>query len=143
MRYWDASALVPLFFAEPSSERMEAVAREDPAIVTWWGTRIECFSVVSQLEREGVLSAASVARATEKLRRAGADWTEVHATEELRHQAERMLRVHPLRAADALQLAAAVIAAEHRPPQVEFVTLDRRLADAARREGFGVLGIVG
>jgi hypothetical protein len=46
------------------------------------------------------------------------------------------LRVHPLRAADALQLAAAFIAAERRPSSLEVVTLDDRLAAAARKEGF-------
>ncbi len=48
----------------------------------------------------------------------------------------RFLRVHPLRAADALQLAAAFIAAERRPSSLELITLDDRLAAAARKEGF-------
>ena len=48
----------------------------------------------------------------------------------------RFLRVHPLRAADALQLAAAFVAAERRPSSLELVTLDDWLAAAARKEGF-------
>jgi hypothetical protein len=51
------------------------------------------------------------------------------------------LRVHPLRAADALQLAAAFIAAERRPSSLELVTLDDRLAVAARKEGFAVIEV--
>ena len=51
----------------------------------------------------------------------------------------RFLRVHPLRAADALQLGAAFLAAERRPPSLEMVTLDDYLANAARREGFAVI----
>lgn len=47
-----------------------------------------------------------------------------------------MLRVHPLRAADAAQLAAAFVAAERHPSSLEFVILDMRLAAAARKEGF-------
>ena len=47
---------------------------------------------------------------------------------------------HPLRTADALQLGAALVAADGDPQSLELVTLDRRLADAARREGFPVLG---
>ncbi len=54
----------------------------------------------------------------------------------MRETAIRFLRVHPLRAADALQLAAAFIAAERRPPSLEMVTFDDRLADIARKEGF-------
>lgn len=53
--------------------------------------------------------------------------------------AHRLLRVHPLRAADALQLAAATIAAERRPPTLTFVTLDDRLRAAADREGFRIV----
>ena len=41
--------------------------------------------------------------------------------------------------ADALQLGAAIVAAEGEPASLEFATLDRRLADAAAREGFQIL----
>jgi hypothetical protein len=51
----------------------------------------------------------------------------------------RLLRNHPLRAADALQLAAALIASEETPQTLEFICLDDRLALAARREGFTVI----
>jgi hypothetical protein len=50
----------------------------------------------------------------------------------------RLLRVHPLRAGGALQLAAAIIAADFQPNALEFVTLDARQADAAEREGFRI-----
>jgi hypothetical protein len=58
----------------------------------------------------------------------------------LRDLAERLLRVHSLRAADSLQLAAAIIAAEREPVTLDLVSLDDRLNDAASREGFRVLG---
>ncbi len=51
----------------------------------------------------------------------------------------RLLRTHSLRAADALQLAAARAASEERPDTLPFVTLDERLALAAQREGFAVI----
>jgi len=57
----------------------------------------------------------------------------------VRRTAERLLRVHPLRAADSMQLAAALIAAEHNPSDLDIVCLDKKLSDAARREGFTVL----
>ena len=59
--------------------------------------------------------------------------------ERLREVAERMLRVHPLRAADALQLAAALVWSRDRPDGRVFVSCDERLRDAAGREGFTVL----
>ena len=59
----------------------------------------------------------------------------------MRETATRFLRVHPLRAADALQLAAAFVVAENRPSSLELITLDDRLGDAARKEGFKVLDV--
>jgi len=46
-----------------------------------------------------------------------------------------LLRIHPLRAADSLQLAAALTVAEQEPSSLSFVCLDQRLAEAAIREG--------
>ena len=51
----------------------------------------------------------------------------------------RLLGLHHLRAADALQLGAALVAAYDQPLGSALVTLDARFADAARREGFRVL----
>ncbi len=58
--------------------------------------------------------------------------------EVVRRHAERVVEAHPLRAADALQIAAALVAAEEDPGSLPFVTLDRNLAEAAEREGFRV-----
>jgi hypothetical protein len=44
-----------------------------------------------------------------------------------------------LRAADALQLAAALVWCQGDPLQHGFVCLDQRLREAARREGFTAL----
>jgi len=52
----------------------------------------------------------------------------------VREQALRLRRLHPLRATDALQLAAAYEWAGTLPGGA-FVTLDDRQRDAARREG--------
>ena len=70
-----------------------------------------------------------------------ASWQEVESGDLVRETAIRLLRVHPLRSADSLQLAAAFVAAEGRPSTLEFVTLDDRLALAAQREGFIVIGL--
>jgi len=73
------------------------------------------------------------------LRLAAATWTEVLPSSQVREQAIRLLRVHPLRAADASQLAAAIVASDFRPSALEFVTLDSRLAESAEKEGFTVI----
>jgi hypothetical protein len=67
------------------------------------------------------------------------DWTENIDFESVRERAGRLLAVHPLSAADALQLAAALVAVDERPRGFGFVTLDDRLAAAAVREGFALL----
>jgi predicted nucleic acid-binding protein len=69
-------------------------------------------------------------------------WHEIEPSETVRENAVRFLRVHPLRAADALQLAAAFLAAERRPSSLEVVTLDDRLAEAARKEGFELIDVI-
>lgn len=74
-----------------------------------------------------------------RLDRLAARWTEIDAVLPVREGAERLLRIHSLGAADALQLAAALVAVDARPRRRHFVTLDEALARAARAEGFEVI----
>jgi predicted nucleic acid-binding protein len=139
VKYWDSSALLPLLVHESTSEEMERVLRGDPAVVTWWGTRVECASAIARLEREGTLKRLAVQRAFARLEAAAAQWIEVPAQEDVHAHAVRLLRTHRLRAADALHVAAAIVAADSKPRALAFVTLDVRQADAAEREGFPVV----
>ncbi len=84
--------------------------------------------------------ANSLNAAWEQLLRAHGRWLEVTQWQAVRQHAERVVETYPLRAADALQLGAALVAAEGHPSSLGFVTLDRRLAGAASREGFRVFG---
>lgn len=136
MRFWDASAIVPLVLAEPATRTMQALAAKDPAMLVWWATDVECASAITRLEREHALDESAAAQAVDRLKRLASGWHEVEPSDAVREAAVRFLRVHPLRAADALQLSAAFIAAERRPSSLEVVTLDDRLAAAARKEGF-------
>ena len=139
MRFWDSSAIVPLLVDEESSRRVRAIAEADRDISVWWGTPVECASAIARRERgdqDGARKAAEVFAALDVLATA---WAEIPPTEQLREGASRLVRVHDVRAADAFQLAAAQVAADGRPGTLPFVTLDDRLALAARREGFPVL----
>ena len=107
--------------------------------MTWWGSLIECTSALSRLHREGRLDADTLSQSHEYLRRLSGAWLDVPPTERVRQRAFRLLRVHALRGADALQLAAALTAAEEDPAGLEFVSNDIRLSTAAEREGFTVL----
>lgn len=135
MRFWDSSAIVPLLIEEETTTVLIAKAREDRDLVVWWATPVECASAIARLEREGAPE-DRVGAAFARLDQLSASWTEVEPHREIRDTARRLLRVHPLRAADALQLAAAYLAAERRPSTLEIITLDDRVRLAAAKEGF-------
>ena len=139
MRFWDASAVVPLLQEEPAAAACRAVLAEDTAVVVWWGTEVECASVIGRQERMGALDATLVEEALGCLVDLQQRWVEVQPVGSVRTTARRLLRLHPLRSADALQLAAAIVCSEGEPGVLPFVCLDKRLADAARREGFPVV----
>ena len=107
----------------------------DPLILAWWSSPAECASAVARLERSGALTLNAAGAALTRLDALAASWQEVLPVEPIRDLAQRLLRVHDLRAADSLQLAAALTASEQNPGSLELVCLDTRLAAAARREG--------
>lgn len=141
MRYWDSTALLPLLVRESRSDAMADRLAEDPAVVTWWGSSVECVSAIARLERASLVSAGDVAAALARLRAGLNGWAEVPATPLVREQTTRLLRLHQLRAGDALQLAAAIVAADFQPATLELLTLDARPATAAEREGFPVIEV--
>jgi predicted nucleic acid-binding protein len=136
VRYWDASAIVPLLIIEEATATTLGLLAEDPAIVTWWGTRIECVSALARRGREGALRESDIVDAISRLDALAEAWSEVTPGEGVRRMAVRLLRSQPLRAADALQLAAAIACADGNPASLPFLSLDDRLAVAASKEGF-------
>ena len=139
MRFWDASAIVPLLVSEPTRETLLGLLDGDSGMLVWWGTPVECTSAIARREREGALSVTEATGAVQRLRDISSGWHEILPSEIVRSVAQRLLRVHPLRAADSLQLAAAVVASEREPATLAFVSLDERLSEAASREGFPVI----
>ncbi len=140
MRFWDTSALIPLFVAERATVQVERRLREDPEVIVWTLTRVEILSAFARRRREEPGATRRLAAARREVLSAWDCWSEVTALEVVRRHAERIVETHPLKAADALQVGAAIVAAEEVPATLEFVTLDRDLAVAAEREGFHVLG---
>ena len=139
MRFWDSSAIVPLLVGEASSPAAMVEYERDSELLVWWATEAECVSALTRLERDRSLDGRSMNQALLRLDGLRAGWREIQPVDRLRQTAIRLLRVHPIRAADALQLAAALVAAEDHPPTLPVVTLDERLARAAEREGFPVV----
>ena len=139
MRFWDSSAIVPLLVDERATRPVIAEFARDPDMLVWWATDVECVSALARLEREGTLPGSAMTAAMARLDALGLAWHEVQPSGRVRQLSIRLLRTHALRAADAFQLAAALVAGEDQPTTLPFVTLDARLAEAAGREGFRVV----
>jgi predicted nucleic acid-binding protein len=131
---------VGVLVEQEATEKMTAMLHKNASAWVWWGTKVEAMSALCRLERAGYLTAEAFALSVTKWEQLHSNWSEVEPAAAVKEIAIRLLRVHPLRTADALQLAAATIAAEHRPSTLEFVCLDKRLAEAASKEGFPVIG---
>ncbi len=138
MNFWDSSALVPLLVTEASSDLRRKQYDADPWAVVWFGTLAEIESSLVRRQRGGQLPADVEHAARKRLHEMTKQWTEVTPTTEVRARAIRLLRVHPLRAADALQLAAALIFCREQPQHLPFLTADQRLRTAAALEGFPI-----
>lgn len=139
MKFWDATAIVPLLLDDPVREPLLAILEADPTMAVWWASPVEVTSAMARREREGTLSLLEATAAVQRLRMLDRSWHEIAPSDALRGSAQRLLRVHPLRAADSLQLAAALAVAGDDPGSLTFVCLDQRLADAARKEGLDVV----
>jgi predicted nucleic acid-binding protein len=137
--FWDTSALVPLCCFQPQSARARQVVRTYSRQVVWWGTVIEAVSSLNRLTRDGKLSVAENRQAFARLDYLRSRWNEVQPTEEVRERAERLLRIHKLRAADALQLAAALVWCDDRPRGRALIADDGNLSEAAGAEGFTII----
>ena len=140
MRFWDSSALVALLVNEADTPRRGAQLSQDPTVAVWWAALVECQSAIMRRSREGVLDSEEANLARLRLAELVGAWHEVVATPSLRSLAIRLLRTHPLRCADALQLAAALTLAGAWSERLEFVCGDTRLNAAADIEGLTVLG---
>lgn len=135
MRFWDSSALTPLLVNEPDSLAREAALEQDHEIVVWYATQVELESAIARRRREG-MPVVDERAARARLRLLVDAWHEIQPTAVLRDRAIRLLRVHPLRSADAFQLAAALVVCRDNPAGAAFLTGDARLREAAEREGF-------
>lgn len=136
--FWDSSAVVPLLVAEARSDAITKLLAADAEPVIWWATPLECQSAIRRRHRESPWASERLVEATERLRLMVQHADTIAPTDDLRRRAGRLLAFHPLSAADALQLAAALIWCEEQPHGEGFVTLDARLAEAARNEGFTI-----
>jgi uncharacterized protein len=136
--FWDSSALVSLCVRQPASPRAHSLhSRFQP--VVWWGSLVEIQSAFCRLCRDGDITQAERQDAQSRLRLLSAAWREILPGDRVREFAFLLLESYPLRAADSLQLAAAMIWCDQNPAGRRFICGDRRLSEAAESAGFLVL----
>lgn len=138
--FWDSSALVPLCLHEASTRQAQSQLRK-LAPVVWWGSLTEVRSAIARLHHGTKISDAQKHAAVSRLTFLARSWKEILPDNELRDLANRLLDLHILRAADSLQLAAALIWCQQRPARRSFVCADHRLSKAAKAAGFSVTEI--
>ena len=136
--FWDASGLVPLCVHQSTSIQAHSHLRKFLPVV-WWGSTVEVHSAILRLHHSGKLNDKEMEGALNRLGVLIQMWKEIVPTDPLRDVATRLLDVYNLRAADSLQLAAALMWCQQRPARRNFVCADQRLSNAAKASGFSVL----
>ena len=139
MRFWDTSAIAPLLWMEETSSERTKQLEQDPLMVVWWGTSVEVESALFRRSANIEIDVGNTERARNRLTFLSNSWIEIQPTDSIREMAKRLIRVHGLRSADSLQLAAALGACGNHPKNQNFLTGDQNLKRAATKEGFSCL----
>jgi hypothetical protein len=135
LAFWDASALVPLCVGQSTTPRAIALYKTYEAVV-WWATPVEIASALARLGRMKQLDSSDWARARQLAAALADAWFVIQSSEGLRAKATQLVDRHDLRAADALQLAAALEWCQDAPQSRVFLTADQKLREAAILTGF-------
>jgi uncharacterized protein len=136
--FWDASGIVPLCVYESTSRQAQSRLRQFMPVV-WWASLVEVHSAIARLHRRGKLKDVEKKGALSRLDILGRGWREILPSDALRELATHLLHTHELRAADSLQLAAALIWCQQRPARRTFICADQRLSNSAAAAGFSVI----
>jgi len=135
LAFWDSSALVPLCVRQSLTPRVVALYKIYDVVV-WWGTPVEIASALARLLRMKQLDASEWTAARKLGRRLANSWSVIQPSNALRAKSIQLVDSYDLRAADALQLAAALEWCEDFPQGRVFLTTDQKLREAALLSGF-------
>ena len=136
--FWDASALVSLCIQEATTPQVRQHLRSYAPVV-WWGSVVEIHSAIARLHREAAITSTERDGALARLALLAEGWREILPDDALRTLAAALLDSHPLRAADSMQLAAALTWSHQRPQGKIFLCGDQHLSHAAKSAGFAVI----
>ncbi|MGC1437622.1 MAG: type II toxin-antitoxin system VapC family toxin [Terriglobales bacterium] len=135
LAFWDASALVPLCVRQGITPRAIAQYKIYDAIV-WWATPVEIASALARLVRMKQLDSGDWTKACKLAKNLADSWSLIQPSNILRSRAVQLVERYDLRAADSLQLAAALSWCEDVPQGRVFLTVDQKLREAALLSGF-------
>ncbi len=141
MKFWDSSVFVSVLVAEAGTSLAKRWLKTDSNIWAWTMSPVEIASALERRAREKTLSASALHDAKTALAELWQSVSVVKDAERVKERAIRLLALHPLRAADACQLAAALVATSERPQRHAFHCFDDRLLLAAGKEGFQAFGL--
>lgn len=99
---------------------------------------MEICSALARLEREGKISAQKRSKAEKRLEILEKVWTEIEPESRIKELARTFPATHGLKAADSLQLAAALVWCKEIPKNKDFVSGDTKLLKAAENVGFTI-----
>jgi predicted nucleic acid-binding protein len=136
MKFWDSSAIVPLVVDEEETGYCLNALTNDQEMLVWCLTKVEVISALCRRLRDRAFDEEEFQKAKGHLNDLIERAYEVQAIEKVRARALRLLEVHPLRASDACQLAAVLVATQEDPNRLAMVCFDQSLKNAAVKEGF-------
>ena len=137
MRYYDTSALVKQYLQEAGSKLVLELLKSGEKVYTASLTYAETHAAFSRRTREGRLTRETTKRLALRFDKDWESYDIVVLSENVFRLARQMLYRDPLRSADAIHLASALLLARTSPRSSwSFVCADGRLCDAAKSEGF-------
>ena len=139
MKFWEASAIIPLGIEEQETHSIQDIAKKDEMIVVWWRIIVECYSAFGRSRRDGFIKPQEETQSLAIFSQLSLQWTEIEPNDDVRDITRRLVQNYPLQTAESLQLAAAFVWVGKTPRGHEFVCLDSRLRDATQKEGFIIL----
>ena len=133
--FWDSSALIPLCVPQTQSDRATALFASY-GVAVWGFTQVEIVSGLTRLLRMGEIDDEDFIAGKQLAQTIATTWVPIRPSAKIASQACLLLELHPLSAADALQLAAALEWCDGKPKGYVFLSFDQRLREAAGLAGF-------
>ena len=138
MRFWDSSAIIPLLVLEDKTEYCISAFQTDKEIMVWTMSKVEVFSALCRSFRENTLTEGTFELAKKRMTDLFDIAFEIVSISKVKERALRLLQVHTLKAADALQLASVLVATQEVTSKLPIMCFDEKLKQAAKLEGFAI-----